>query len=33
VAGEEFYEDPYTPQLYSMDAGGSQGTFEVRVIK
>jgi uncharacterized repeat protein (TIGR01451 family) len=33
VVGEEFYEDPYTPQLYTMDAGGSQGTFEIRVIK
>jgi uncharacterized repeat protein (TIGR01451 family) len=32
VAGEEFYEDPYTPQLYSMDAAGSQGAFQVRVI-
>jgi uncharacterized repeat protein (TIGR01451 family) len=32
VAGEEFSEDPYTPQLYSMDAGGSQGAFQVRVI-
>ncbi len=31
VVGEQFYEDPYTPQLYSMDAGGSQGAFEVRV--
>lgn len=31
VVGEEFYEDPYTPQLYSMDSGGSQGAFEVRV--
>lgn len=32
VIGEEFYEDPYTPQLYSMDAGGSQGAFEVKVV-
>lgn len=31
VVGEQFYEDPYTPQLSSMDAGGSQGAFEVRV--
>lgn len=33
VVGEQFYEDPYTPRLYTMDAGGSQGTFEVKVIK
>jgi hypothetical protein len=32
VAGEEFSEDPYTPQLYSMNAAGSQGAFQVRVV-
>lgn len=31
VTGEELYEDPYTPQFYSIDGGGSQGTFDVRV--
>ena len=31
IVGEQSYEDPYTPQRYSMDAGGSQGAFEIRV--
>ena len=33
VIGESLYEDPYTPRLYSMDAGGSQGAFEIRVTQ
>jgi len=32
VVGESFYEDPYPPQSYSMDAGGSQGAFQIRVL-
>ena len=31
IVGEQFYEDPYTPRLYTMDVGASQGAFEVRV--